>query len=58
MDYFVMIDICKINDNAKYMNIDGKFDKKNGQMFEFYTEGGDITLSLSQKSLRSEDSKR
>ena len=53
-----MIDLCKINDNAHYINIDAKFDKKNGQMFDFQTEGGNLTLSLSQKSLRSEDNKR
>ena len=53
-----MIDVCKINDNANYINIDAKFEKKNGQMFDFQTEGGNLTLSLSQKSLRSEDSKR
>lgn len=32
-----MIDICKVNDNANYMNVDGKFDKKNGEVFEFET---------------------
>lgn len=30
LDYFVMIDICKVNDNAHYFNIDSKFNKKNG----------------------------
>lgn len=30
-----MIDVCKINDNAHYINIDTQFDKKNGQMFDF-----------------------
>ena len=30
MDYFVMIDLCKVNDNANYLNVEAKFDKKNG----------------------------
>lgn len=58
LDYFVMIDFCKINDNASYINVDAKFNKHNAEMFEFETDGGDVTLSLSQQSLRSEDSKR
>jgi hypothetical protein len=30
INYFDMVDICKINDNASYSNVDTEFDKKNG----------------------------
>lgn len=47
-----MIDICKIKDNANYINIDCEFDKKRGEMFQFTTDGGQLSVSLSQQSLR------
>lgn len=35
VNYFDMVDICKINDNANFVNADAVFDRSNGQMFEF-----------------------
>jgi hypothetical protein len=52
VNYFDMVDICKINDNANYTNVDAELNKKNGEMFEFETNGGNLTLSISQQSLR------
>ncbi len=52
MNYFDMIDICKVRDNASYMNVDVEFDKKRGEIFEVETEGGDLMLTVSQQSLR------
>lgn len=37
MNYFDMIDICKVRDNASYMNVDVEFDKKRGEIFEMET---------------------
>ena len=34
VNYFDMVDICKIKDNANYLNVDVDFDKKRGEMFE------------------------
>lgn len=53
--YYDMVDICKINDNASYSNVDAEFNKKNAEMFQFETNGGNVTLSLSQQSLRGTD---
>lgn len=33
VNYFDMVDICKIKDNANYFNVDVDFDKKRGQIF-------------------------
>jgi hypothetical protein len=33
LDYFVLVDVCKINDNAHYLNFDKPFNKKNGEVF-------------------------
>ncbi len=52
MNYFDMIDICKVKDNASYMNVDVEFDRKRGEIFEMETEGGDVVVTLSQQSLR------
>ena len=52
VNYFDMIDICKVRDNASYMNVDADFDKKRGEIFEVETKGGDVVLTLSQRSLR------
>ena len=54
MNYFGMVDICKINDNANYLSVESEFDRHNGEMFEFETEGGPATVALSQKTLRGE----
>ena len=51
--YFGMVDICKVNDNANYISVEGDFNKKNGEIFEFdVKEPGVITVALSQQSLR------
>ena len=53
VNYYSMVDICKINDNANYLTSDADFDKKNGEMFEIVTDGkADITIGLSQPSQR------
>lgn len=33
VNYFDMIDICKVRDNASYLNVDVEFDKKRGEVF-------------------------
>lgn len=48
VNYFGMVDICKIDDNANYLDVEADFNKKNGQMFEFETNGGTATVGLSQ----------
>ena len=55
VNYFGMVDICKINDDANYLCVEAEFDKHNGQMFEFETQGGPATVGVSQKSLRGAD---
>ena len=52
--YFGMVDICKIDENAHYLCSEAEFDRHNGEMFEFETEGGPATVGVSQKSLRGE----
>ena len=48
VNYFGMVDICTIDDNANYLNVESEFDKHNGEMFEFETEGGKTTVAVSQ----------
>ena len=48
VNYFGMVDICKIDDNANYVVVEADFNKKNGQMFEFETNGGTSTVAVSQ----------
>jgi hypothetical protein len=52
VNYFDMVDICKIKDNANYINVDVEFNKKRGEIVEFETDGGNVTIGLSQQSLR------
>jgi hypothetical protein len=33
VNYFDMIDICKVKDNACYLNVDIELDKKRGEIF-------------------------
>lgn len=33
VNYFSMVDICRINDNANYISVESDFNRKNGQMF-------------------------
>ena len=35
VNYFGMVDICTIDDNANYVSVESEFDKHNGEMFEF-----------------------
>jgi hypothetical protein len=35
VNYFFMVDICRINDNASFTNLEAEFSKKNAQLFEF-----------------------
>lgn len=34
-NYYGMVDICKIDDNANYIEVESDFNKHNGEMFEF-----------------------
>ena len=53
VNYFGMVDICKIDDNANYLSVESNFNKRNGEMFEFEThDPGTVTVGLSQQSLR------
>ncbi len=52
LKYFVILDICKINDNAHYYYVSNKFEKNKPNLYDIVTEGGDITLTASQKSKR------
>jgi hypothetical protein len=47
-----MVDICRINDNASFTNLDAEFSKKNAELFEFETTGGSVTVELSQDAKR------
>jgi len=55
VNYYDMVDICKINDNASFSSIEAEFDRKRGEIFQFETNGGNLTISLSQQSLRGSD---
>lgn len=35
VNYFGMVDICKVDDNANYLDVESDFNKHNGEMFEF-----------------------
>lgn len=50
--YFVILDICKINDNAHYYYVLDKFEKNKPILYDLVSEGGHITLTASQKSKR------
>jgi hypothetical protein len=52
VNYFDMVDICKIDDNASYSSFETEFDRKHAKVFAFNTAGGNLMLTLSQKSLR------
>ena len=46
--FFVIIDICHIEDNANYFYKELCFKKGQGEFFDFFTTGGNLTLALSQ----------
>jgi hypothetical protein len=52
VNLFDMLDICKLSDNSNISSVECEFTRKNGQMFEFETEGGNLTIVLSLKSIR------
>ena len=55
VNYFSMVDICRIDDNANYLSVESDFKKENGEMFEFETnEHGTVTLGVSQQTHRGE----
>jgi hypothetical protein len=54
VNYFFMVDICKINDNASFTNLQAQFSRKRAEVFEFTTNGGSLTIELSQEERRNE----
>lgn len=50
--YFIIVDICKIDDNAHYYYVTNSFEKNKPILYDLSTEGGDLTLTASQKSKR------
>lgn len=50
--YFIIVDICKIDDNAHYYYIMSSFAKNKPLLYDLSTEGGDLTLTASQMSKR------
>ena len=55
VQYFSMLDICKINDNANYYSLQNEYVDNQPKMFEFETPGGDVVITLSQKNIRGLD---
>ena len=47
---FNMLSVCKMIDNASSSNCELPFSRKNAELFEFETAGGNVTLTLSQPS--------
>ena len=35
VNYFGMVDICRIDDNANYLSVESNFHLKRGEMFDF-----------------------
>lgn len=50
--FFVIVDICYIDDNANYFYKELNFKQGVGNYFDFFTTGGNMTLTLSQESKR------
>ena len=57
VQYFTMVDICKINDTAHYFSSQADYTDNQPKMFEFETSGGNIVLTISQKNIRGLDFK-
>lgn len=51
--FFVLVDICHINDNANYFYKELDFQCSIPRYIDFKTHGGDITFTFSQVSRRS-----
>lgn len=50
--YFIVLDICKIDDNAHYYYLTDYFQRNKPNLYHFYSEGGDLALTASQTSKR------
>ena len=55
--FFVIVDICHIDDNANYFYKELCFKQGKANYFDFSTTGGNLTLALSQESKRFRKSK-
>lgn len=56
--FFVIVDICHIDDNANYFYKEMPFAKGEPRYFDFFSTGGNLTLALSQLSRRYHRSKQ
>lgn len=50
--YFIIVDICRVDDNAHYYYSTNYFEKNKPILYDLTTEGGDLTLTASQRSKR------
>jgi hypothetical protein len=50
VNFFDILSICKLQDNASYSSCQCEFSRKRAQMLEFETKGGSLTLTLSQSA--------
>ena len=55
VQYFSMVDICRINDNAHYFSHQTEYYDDQAKMFELETSGGDLVLTFSQRNIRGLD---
>jgi hypothetical protein len=55
VNFFTMIDICRVNDNANYFYYEDTYLNDVPRLFEFETTGGEVVITLSQLNLRSLD---
>lgn len=51
-EYFVIVDICYINDNAHYYFHADNFKRFKPICYDIHTSGGELTIIASQKSKR------
>ncbi len=58
VQFFSMVDICRINDNAHYLYYEDNYENDKSKMFQFQTVGGEVVVTLSQKNLRGLDWKQ
>jgi hypothetical protein len=55
VQYFSMVDICRINDNAHYFSHQAEYIDDQAKIFELETSGGDVVVTLSQRNIRGLD---
>lgn len=55
LQYFSMVDICKVNDNANYYCFQDTYVSDKPKVFEFEISGGEVVVSFSQPNLRTLD---